>query len=101
MFPNTDDANRNRDSAEMLRLAYGRVKESGFRVVNLDCILFAEHPQLAPHNLAIRQRIADLLGIAPTAVGLKAKTGEGVGAVGTNQAMMAQCVALLELNTNP
>ncbi len=100
LFPNTDEANRNRDSAEMLRLAYRQVNAAGFRVVNLDCILFAERPKLAPHKPAIQRRIAELLDIAPSDVGLKAKTGEGIGTVGTNQAMMAQCVALLELNTN-
>ncbi len=101
LFPDTDDVNRNRDSADMLRHAYRHVREAGFRVVNLDCILFAERPKLAPHKAAIQQRIAELLGIAPDVVGLKAKTGEGVGTVGTNQAMMAQCVALLEMITNP
>jgi 2-C-methyl-D-erythritol 2,4-cyclodiphosphate synthase len=96
LFPDTDPENLNRDSEEMLRLAYRQVRRAGFRVVNLDCIVFAERPKLLPHNPAIRNRIAELLGVSPAEVGLKAKTGEGIGEVGSDQAMMAQCVVLLQ-----
>ena len=99
LFPDTDEANRNRDSGEMLQLAQRRVREAGFRIVNLDCIVFAQRPRLTPHKPAIRQRIAELLGITPDQVGLKAKTGEDLGAVGREEAMLAQCVALLETCT--
>jgi 2-C-methyl-D-erythritol 2,4-cyclodiphosphate synthase len=95
LFPDTDPANRGRDSAEMLRLAYRQIHDAGFRIINLDCIVFAERPKLLPHNPAIRKRIAELLDVSPAEVGLKAKTGEGVGEVGSGQVMMAQCVALL------
>jgi 2-C-methyl-D-erythritol 2,4-cyclodiphosphate synthase len=96
MFPNTDEANRGRDSADMLSNAYRRVIEAGFRIVNLDCIVFAQRPKLGPRKARICQRIAEILGIAAERVGVKAKTGEGVDAVGREEAMMAQCVALLE-----
>jgi 2-C-methyl-D-erythritol 2,4-cyclodiphosphate synthase len=96
LFPDTDEANRGRDSCEMLQLAHRQVGEAGFRVVNVDCIVFAEQPKLTPHKRAMRERIAMLLGLTPAEIGLKAKTGEGMGAVGGGQAMMAQCVALLE-----
>jgi 2-C-methyl-D-erythritol 2,4-cyclodiphosphate synthase len=96
MFPDTDPANRGRDSAEMLTIAYGRVREAGYRVVNVDCIVFAQRPKLAPHKEKIQRRIAQLLEIDAENVGLKAKTGELVGPVGREEAIMAQCVALLE-----
>jgi 2-C-methyl-D-erythritol 2,4-cyclodiphosphate synthase len=96
MFPDTDDANRGRDSAEILTFAYARVREEGYRVVNIDCIIFAQRPKLAPHKEKIQRRIAQLLAIDAANVGLKAKTGEHVGAVGREEAIMAQCVALLE-----
>lgn len=96
LFPDTEPANRDRDSAEMLRAAHERVRASGFRVSNLDCIVFAERPKLSTHKPAIQERIAGLLELVPDAVGVKAKTGEGLGAVGTGQAITAQCVALLE-----
>ena len=81
--------------AEMLRLAYDRVRQAGFRVVNLDCIVFAERPKLGPHKDAIQRRLADLLGLVPDQVGVKAKTGEKVDAVGNELAIQAQCVALV------
>jgi 2-C-methyl-D-erythritol 2,4-cyclodiphosphate synthase len=96
LFPDTDDANRGRDSAEMLASAYSRVREAGYRVVNVDCIVFAQRPKLAPHKEKIQLRIAQLLGIDAENVGVKAKTGEHVGPVGREEAIVAQCVALLE-----
>ncbi|HEV3137317.1 MAG TPA: 2-C-methyl-D-erythritol 2,4-cyclodiphosphate synthase, partial [Pirellulales bacterium] len=68
----------------------------GFRIVNLDCIVFAQLPKLSPYKQAIRERIAALLGVPADCVGLKAKTGEGVGSIGREEAIMAQCVVLLE-----
>ena len=59
MFPNTDPANRGRDSAEMLRAAYERVRTSGLEIVNLDCVVHAEQPQLVPYRTAIRRRVAE------------------------------------------
>lgn len=96
LFPDTDPAHRGRDSGEMLRVAYGRVQKAGYRVVNVDCVVFAQRPKLSPHKDAIRRRIADLLQVEPQQVGLKAKTGELVGPVGHEEAMMAECVALVE-----
>lgn len=95
LFPNTDPAHRGRDSADFLRLAHDRVRQDGWRVVNLDCIVFAERPKLSPFKAAIRERIAALLGIKPSQVGVKAKTGEQVDAVGEERAIQAQCVVLL------
>jgi 2-C-methyl-D-erythritol 2,4-cyclodiphosphate synthase len=98
LFPDTDAANRGRDSAEMLTLACEKVTARGFRVVNLDCIVFTEKPKLTSYKQRICQRIADLLGIPAECVSVKAKTGETVGPVGRREAIMAQCVALLETN---
>lgn len=95
MFPNTDEANRDRDSAEMLRLAYERVQAAGYTLVNLDCVVSAERPLLSPYKRSIAKRVAELLGIVPDQVGLKAKTGEQVGPVGREEAIEARCVVLL------
>jgi 2-C-methyl-D-erythritol 2,4-cyclodiphosphate synthase len=96
LFPDTDDANRGRNSAEMLRVAYDALRRAGYRIVNLDCIVFAERPKLSPFKEAIRQRIANILEIDTHQVGLKAKTGEGVGEVGQEETVMAQCVVLVK-----
>jgi 2-C-methyl-D-erythritol 2,4-cyclodiphosphate synthase len=95
LFPNTAPANRGRDSAEMLAAALERVREDGYDIVNLDCVVLAERPKLADHYDAIRDRIAGILGTRPHQIGLKAKTGEGVGPVGRQEVIEARCIALL------
>ena len=94
-FPNTSEANRNRDSSEMLALAHDQVMASGLSVINLDCIVFAERPKLAAHKDLMRKHIAHILGLAAEQVSIKAKTGEAVGPVGQQLAIQAQCAALL------
>ncbi|MFM1996986.1 MAG: 2-C-methyl-D-erythritol 2,4-cyclodiphosphate synthase [Planctomycetota bacterium] len=96
LFPDTDPANKGRDSAEMLRAAVDRVAAAGFRIVNLDCVIFAQRPKILPHRPRIVARIAALLDVDPTAVWIKAKTGEGVGPIGLEEAISAECVVLLE-----
>ena len=97
LFPDTDPANKDRDSAEMLRLAQDRVAAAGFRIVNLDCVVHAQQPKLAPHKAAIRQRLAEILSLDAELVNVKAKSGEGVGPVGQQEIIRARCVALLEM----
>jgi 2-C-methyl-D-erythritol 2,4-cyclodiphosphate synthase len=96
MFPDTDPGNKGRDSADMLRRAAARVADTGWRIVNLDCVLFVQRPKILPHRTAIRRRIAEILGIDDSAVWLKAKTGEGVGPIGEELAIGAECVVLVE-----
>lgn len=96
LFPDTDPSNRGRDSATMLRAAADRVAAAGWRIANLDCVIFAQRPKILPHRPAIRRRIAEVLGIAEEAVWLKAKTGESVGPIGEELAIGAECVVLLE-----
>ena len=95
LFPNDADENEGRDSAEMLSIAAHRVAEAGFVIVNLDCIVFAQTPKLSPFKSAISQSIARILALEIGQVGVKAKTGERVGPVGNQEAMQAQCVALI------
>ncbi len=64
-------------------------------MINIDCVVFAQRPKLLPFRQAIRQRIADILEIDPERVGLKGKTGEGIGPIGLEEAISAECVALL------
>ncbi|MFV1965263.1 MAG: 2-C-methyl-D-erythritol 2,4-cyclodiphosphate synthase [Pirellulaceae bacterium] len=99
LFPDTDPGNHDRDSGDMLRQAHENVRELGFQIVNLDCVVHAERPKLAAYKLAIRQRIAELLNMTAECVGLKAKTAERLGAVGSGEAIVAHCVALLEKTT--
>ena len=95
-FPDTDPDNRGRDSAEMLRLVRDAVSAAGWRIGNLDCIVFAERPKLGPYKQAIRERLAAILQVESQQIGLKAKTQEGLDAVGRTEAIAAECVVLLE-----
>ena len=95
-FPNTDPENLGRDSADMLQRAYREVRQAGYAIVNLDCIIFAEYPKLSPYKRPVAERIASILNLSPEQVGIKAKTGEGLGAVGRGEAIMAECIVLLE-----
>lgn len=95
MFPDTDRINKDRDSVEMLTIAMGSVKDAGYEIINLDCIVFLQKPKLSPHKRKIAERIANILNISPDRVGVKAKTGEGIGSVGNQEAIMAECAALL------
>ena len=71
------------------------VAEHGYRVNNVDLTVLAEAPKLAPHNTAIRARIAQLLEVDESRVGLKATTTEGLGLVGRREGIAAQAVVLL------
>ena len=94
MFPDTDPANRGRDSAEMLLAALEAVTALGFRVINIDCVIFAQRPKLLPYRQANRKRSAEILQIVTVRVGLTGNTGESVGPIGREWAISAECVAL-------
>ena len=96
MFPDTDQVNLGRDSAEMLDIAHRQICSHRWRIVNLDCVVLAERPKLIPWKTQIRRRIADILEITPDQIGLKGKTGEKVGAIGTSQILQTMCVCLLQ-----
>lgn len=95
-FPDTDPANKNRDSAEFLRASLQRLVEHGYRLINADITIFAQEPKLGPVKAAIRQRVAELLGVPSEAVNVKAKTGERVGAIGRAEAIGCQAAVLID-----
>jgi len=95
-FPPGDPAWKDADSALLLGRIRELVEERGFRVAQCDLTLVAEAPKIAPHREAIRERIARLLGIDRDAVGLKATTNEGLGALGRREGAAAFAVVLLE-----
>lgn len=95
MFPDTAAENKNKDSAVMLAAAWQRCREAGWSIVNLDCVVLAERPKLLPIKPQLCQRIAGILEIDEHRIGLKGKTGEQIGDVGTGQIMQALVVSLL------
>lgn len=95
LFPDQAPENFQRDSADFLLAAAERVRQGQWQIVNLDCIVHAQRPKLSAYKLPIAQRIATLLEIPVDRVNIKAKTGEGVGIVGTQQVIQAEAIVLL------
>ena len=95
LFPNTDEANRGRSSVEMLQIAMKQFRDAQFKLLSLDCILFAEKPKFSGYKQQIEDSIARTVDIESSLVNVKAKTGEGLGDVGQSKCMMAQVVALV------
>ena len=93
LFPPSDPQWKGADSVVFLREALRRVSSAGYTVVNVDSTLILAEPKIGPHAAAIRERVAELLGIASDAVGVKAKTPEGMG---TDNAAIAHAVVLLK-----
>jgi 2-C-methyl-D-erythritol 2,4-cyclodiphosphate synthase len=94
-FPDTDPAWKDADSAVILGRAVGMARRAGWTVASTDVNVLLERPKLAAHKPAMRQRLAGLLGVPADAVGLKARTMEGLGPVGEGRAVAAQAVVLL------
>ena len=95
-FPDTDAAFKGADSSVLLAEAARRVRAQGYSIGNVDSTIIAQAPKLAPHIAAMRTRIAELLGIAPDCVNVKAKTAEKMGPVGQGLAIEARAVVLLQ-----
>lgn len=95
LFPDSDPAWDGADSAIFLREAFIRMRAEGYAVGNLDCTVILERPKLGPHKPAIKANLARLLGCGVAQVNLKAKTHEGVDALGENRAIACHAVVLL------
>lgn len=96
LFPPGDPEWKDASSLRLLEIVMARAAAAGWRVVNCDLTLVAEAPKLAPWRERIRARLARSLGVEPDAVGLKATTHEGLGALGRGEGMAALAVVLLE-----
>ncbi len=95
LFPDTDPANAGRDSVGMLRAAHARIREQGWLVHNVDVTVVAQRPKIGPHRAAIRQRLAEALGIALDQVFVKGKTNEGLGWIGREEGLAVIAVATI------
>ncbi|MBH1986348.1 MAG: 2-C-methyl-D-erythritol 2,4-cyclodiphosphate synthase [Burkholderiales bacterium] len=94
-FPDTDPRFKGADSVALLQEAAQRVQAAGWGIVNLDATIVAQAPKMAPHIDAMRQRIAQVLGLSVDAVNVKAKTAEKMGPVGEGRAIETRAVCLL------
>jgi 2-C-methyl-D-erythritol 2,4-cyclodiphosphate synthase len=96
LFPDTDPANKDADSAAFVAEALRRLNLNDWKPVNLDITIFAQEPKLGPAKGQIRENVARLLGLPADAVNVKAKTGEHVGHIGRGEAIGCQAVVLVE-----
>ena len=94
-FPDTAAEFRGADSRVLLAEAARRVRAEGWRITNVDSTIVAQAPKMAPHIPAMRQTIADALGLDVACVNVKAKTAERLGPVGRGESIEARAVCLL------
>jgi 2-C-methyl-D-erythritol 2,4-cyclodiphosphate synthase len=94
-FPDTDERFRDADSIVLLQETVAMVRAAGYEPVNVDATIAMERPKLAGLRGAMRERLADAIGIAPSEVNVKATTGEGIGFVGRGEGVAVLAIATL------
>lgn len=94
LFPPSSLKWKGADSMNLLRDAFARVKQAGWKLVNLDCVIVCERPKVLPHREEIRKSLANALDVSVDCVFLKGKTSEGLGPIGKGKAIevFAQCL---------
>jgi 2-C-methyl-D-erythritol 4-phosphate cytidylyltransferase / 2-C-methyl-D-erythritol 2,4-cyclodiphosphate synthase len=95
-FPDNDPQWHNASSLLFLHRTRELLDEAGYRIANIDSTISLEHPKLAPYIFSMRNELAEALGIPIDQISVKAKTGEGVDAVGEGTAIRVDSVVLIE-----
>jgi 2-C-methyl-D-erythritol 2,4-cyclodiphosphate synthase len=95
-FPDTDHAYKDADSIELLRDVAATLAAHELSIVHIDATILMERPKIGPYRDAIRQRLADALGLERGSVNVKASTGEGMGFVGRLEGAAALAVATVQ-----
>ncbi len=95
-FPDTDPQYRGISSLKLLDRVVSMVRDAGYRPVNVDCVLIAQAPKLVPHFSGMKEALSPILGVPTEAVGLKATTSEGMGALGRGEGIGVLCTCLIE-----
>ncbi|HNY22329.1 MAG TPA: 2-C-methyl-D-erythritol 2,4-cyclodiphosphate synthase [Treponemataceae bacterium] len=94
-FPPSDPQWKGADSRTLLAAAWDAVRAKGWRIENIDCVIALQTPKFLPWRTQVRESIARTLGIDAERVFVKAKTGEGLGSVGTGEAVEVWATCLL------
>jgi len=95
-FPDSDPKWKDAHSLDLLARVMKLLEEEGLRVAQVDSVVIAQEPKLAPCFAMMRERLASTLGIDPAQISVKAKTTEGLEAIGRGEAMAAHAIVLLE-----
>jgi 2-C-methyl-D-erythritol 2,4-cyclodiphosphate synthase len=95
-FPNTSPRWKNAPSLVFLRRVHQLLAAAGYTILNIDATVGLERPKLASHIPRITRKVAAALGLQPQQVSVKAKSGEGLDAIGRGEAIRADAVALIQ-----
>ncbi len=95
-YPSSDPRYKNISSLILLEEVNGLLAKKGYRLVNVDTVIIAQAPRLGPHLETMAVRLAEVLKIERGAVNVKVKSGEGLDAVGREEAIAAQAICLIE-----
>lgn len=96
LFPDTDPKFAEIDSSHLLRQVVDRAKARGYEIRNVDTTIVAQEPKLASYLSKMEERLAEILQLKGQDVNVKATSPEGIGAIGHEEAIAAQCVVLIE-----
>ena len=95
-FPDTDPAYKDISSMKLLSNILQMLETSGYSILNIDTVIFAEAPKLSTHRSAMEQNIASTLKLEPAQINIKATTTEGLGMIGKGEGIAAMAVALIQ-----
>jgi len=95
-YPSSDQRFKDISSLKLLEDVMGKLRAKGYRLANVDSTIIAQAPRLSPHLAAMQKIIAGVLQVDPALVNVKVKSGEGLDAVGREEAIAAQAVCLIE-----
>ncbi len=101
LFPDTDPAFKDIDSRILLKTSAQKLAKAGYRILNIDCTVFAQVPKLGSKKQEMAGSIAQTLALSPGCVNVKATTTEHLGFIGRKEGIAAQAVVLIAVRTNP
>ena len=95
-YPSSDQRFKDMSSLKLLEDVVTKLRKKGYRLVNVDTVIIAQAPRLSPHLAAMQKKMAEVLRVDPDLVNVKVKSGEGLDAIGHEEAIAAQAVCLIE-----
>ncbi|GJL67569.1 MAG: 2-C-methyl-D-erythritol 2,4-cyclodiphosphate synthase [Nitrospirales bacterium] len=95
-YPSSNPEYKNLSSLVMLRSVAQTLREKGFYLVNLDTVILAQAPKLAPYMVSMQESLAGVLQVSPSQVNVKVKSGEGIGMIGRAEGIATLAICLIE-----